>query len=210
MQTNQAALDLIKSFEGWRANAYPDPATNGEPWTIGYGHTTAAGPPTVSRGLSITLADGEAILKRDLRAVEQTVAGLVHVPLTSNQFGALVSFTFNLGGANLKKSTLLKKVNAKDFTGAAAEFAKWNKAAGKTMAGLTRRRAAEAKLFLTPATWVPMETPMPSPTPPPPDIEPIPPMPAPSPLRVELTPAGWAMVAALLAIIVAAIYLITR
>lgn len=150
MQTNQPALDLIKKFEGWRANAYPDPATGGEPITIGYGHTSAAGPPAVKMGMKLTLAEGEAILKQDLRAVEATVTKAVTVPLNANQFGALVSFTFNLGGGNLRKSTLLKKVNARDWTGAAAEFGKWNKAAGKVMKGLTTRRAAEAALFLAP------------------------------------------------------------
>jgi len=156
MVTNQAGLDLIKSFEGWRAKAYPDPATGGAPWTIGYGHTTAAGPPTVSRGLTITQDEGEAILERDLLAVERTVAGLVKVKLTDNQFAALVSFTFNLGGGNFRKSTLLKKVNAGDFAGAAKEFGKWNKADGKVMAGLTRRRAAEASLFLAPSKFEPV------------------------------------------------------
>lgn len=151
MQTNEAALKLIKDFEGWRANAYPDPATGGAPWTIGYGHTTAAGPPKVAKGLKITQEEGDAILRRDLKAVEKTVADAVKVPLNENQFGALVSFTFNCGGGNLRKSTLLKKVNDKDFKAAAAEFAKWNKAAGKVMAGLTRRRAAETALFLLPS-----------------------------------------------------------
>lgn len=152
MQTNQPALDLIKKFEGWRANAYVDPATGGEPITIGYGHTSAAGPPAVKMGMKLTLAEGEAILKRDLHAVEASVTKAIKVPLNENQFGALVSFTFNLGAGNLNKSTLLKKVNAKDFVGAAAEFAKWNKAAGKVMKGLTTRRAEEAALFMAPVT----------------------------------------------------------
>lgn len=147
MPVNDASMRLITEFEGWRANAYPDPATGAEPITIGYGHTSAAGPPKVRMGDTITKAEGEAILRADLVAVERTVQALVKVPLTANQYGALVSFTFNLGAANLGKSTLLKKVNAKDWNGASREFAKWNKAAGKVMAGLTRRRAAEAALF---------------------------------------------------------------
>lgn len=188
MKTNQAALDLIKEFEGWRANAYPDPATGGEPWTIGYGHTTAAGPPKVYQGLTITKEQGEAILKADLIAVENTVLKAVKVPLTPNQFGALVSFTYNVGGGNLRKSTLLKKVNLGDFAGAGNEFAKWNKAAGKVMAGLTRRRQAEALLFRRADTAAP---------PPPPDIEPIDDTPVQHPMRLQLTPVGWLIVGAL-------------
>lgn len=150
MALNAASLDLIKSFEGFRSKAYPDPATGGEPITIGYGHTTAAGPPKVAMGMSVTEPEATAILAADLGAVEATVNKAVKVKLTPNQYGALVSFTFNCGGANLRKSTLLKKVNAGDFPGAAKEFLKWNKAAGEVMPGLTRRRVAEAKLFSTP------------------------------------------------------------
>ena len=188
MKTNQAALDLIKEFEGWRANAYPDPATGAEPWTVGYGHTTAAGPPKVYKGLSITKEQGEAILKADLIAVENTVLKAVKVPLTANQFGALVSFTYNVGGGNLRKSTLLKKVNLGDFAGAGNEFAKWNKAAGKVMAGLTRRRQAEALLFRRADNAA---------APPPPDVEPIDDTPVQHPMRLQLTPVGWLIVGAL-------------
>ena len=149
---NAATMDLIKAFEGLRTLAYPDPATGGEPWTIGYGHTTAAGPPTVAKGLQITADMAEAILIRDLEAVARHVRAKVKVPLNDNQFGGLVSFTFNCGPANFDKSTLLKKVNAKDFAGAVMEFAKWARANKKIMPGLMRRRAAEANLFLAPPT----------------------------------------------------------
>lgn len=148
---NQASIDLIKRFEGWRANAYVDPATGGDPITIGYGHTSAAGPPKVKMGMKISMEEGEAILRRDLEAIEATVSKAVTVPLNENQYGALVSFTFNLGAGNFRKSTLLKLVNARDPLAASKEFAKWNKAAGKVMKGLTTRRAAEAELFLKPA-----------------------------------------------------------
>jgi lysozyme len=150
MSLNQASVDLIKEFEGFVDHWYPDPATNAEPWTAMYGHTNAAGEPkytAATKNRRFTKAEGEAVLRSDLAAVERTVQALVKVPLTANQYGALVSFTFNLGAGNFGKSTLLKKVNAKDWNGAAREFAKWNKAAGKVMAGLTRRRAAEAALF---------------------------------------------------------------
>lgn len=148
---NQAGIDLIKSFEGWRSKAYVDPGTGGEPITIGYGHTTAAGPPSVHLGMTITPELGEQILIRDLAGAIASVDKLAaNKKLSDNAFSALVSFTFNLGQGNLAKSTLLKKVNAGDLQAAAAEFGKWNKAAGKVLPGLTKRRAAEAKLFLTP------------------------------------------------------------
>jgi hypothetical protein len=91
-----------------------------------------------------------AILQHDLRQYSSAVDRLVKVPLNANQYGALTSFTYNLGEGNLAKSTLLKKLNAGDYRSAAAEFAKWNRAGGKIMAGLTRRRKAEAQLFITP------------------------------------------------------------
>lgn len=147
---NQATVDLIKGFEGWRAKAYPDPGTGGEPITVGFGHTTAAGPPSVHLGMTITLELGEAILRSDLKKTCATVASAVKKPITDNQFGALVSLAFNIGVGNFLKSTLLKKINAGDFAGASFEFSKWNKAAGKVMPGLTKRRAAEAALFAKP------------------------------------------------------------
>lgn len=190
MKTNQAALDLIKEFEGFVGHWYPDPATGAEPYTCCYGHTDAAGLPRYKddKTRKFTEEQGEAILKADLIAVENTVLKAVKVPLTPNQFGALVSFTYNVGGGNLRKSTLLKKVNLGDFAGAGNEFAKWNKAAGKVMAGLTRRRQAEALLFRRADTGAP---------PPPPDIEPIDDTPVQHPMRLQLTPAGWLIVGAL-------------
>lgn len=151
MTVNAASLDLIVEFEGVRLQAYPDPATNAEPWTIGVGHTSAAGPPKVFPGMTITKIQAYDILRTDLKKVEAEVDRLVKVPVNENQRGALVSLDYNIGGGNFSKSTLLKKLNAGDYAGAAAQFKVWNKAAGKVMAGLTRRRAAEEKLFLTPA-----------------------------------------------------------
>jgi len=150
MQTNDAGVALIKKFEGLRLDAYADPAHGWAVPTIGYGHTAAAGAPTVTRGMKITEAEAEAILRRDLGQYERAVTEAVTVPLTGNQFGALVGFTFNLGAGDLRGSTLLRKLNAGDYSGAADEFARWNKAGGKVLAGLTRRRAAERELFLTP------------------------------------------------------------
>lgn len=152
MQTNDAAIALIKEYEGLRTEAYPDPAHGWSVPTIGYGHTSAAGAPRVSKGMKITPAGAEEILRSDLVKFERAVASAVHVPLNENQFGALVSFTFNLGPGNLKSSTLLRRLNAGDYAGAAAEFGKWVKADGKTLPGLVRRREAERLLFLCGAT----------------------------------------------------------
>ncbi|MCJ2030709.1 lysozyme [Methylobacterium sp. J-043] len=100
--------------------------------------------------MRITQAEADDILARDLVRFEDAVARLVRVPVTQNQFDALVSFAFNLGEGNLGSSTLLKKLNAGDYDGAADQFARWNKAKGKVLTGLTRRRAAEADLFRRP------------------------------------------------------------
>ena len=143
---NAAGLALLKEFEGCKLTAYPDPATGGDPWTIGYGSTG----PHVKRGVTITQAEAERLLLADLDRFEQAVTRYVTVPLTQNQFDALVSFTYNCGQGSLQTSTLLRKLNAGDYAGAQGQFARWNRAGGKEMAGLTRRRAAEAELFGTP------------------------------------------------------------
>lgn len=148
--TNAEGVSLIEEFEGLRLNAYPDPAHGWAVPTIGIGHTSAAGPPNVTRGMIISAAEAREILRRDLLKFEAYVRSAVHVPLTDNQFSALVSFTFNLGPGNLRSSTLLKKLNAGDYQGAADQFSRWNKAGGKVLSGLTRRRNAERALFLKP------------------------------------------------------------
>lgn len=139
--TSDKGIALIKEFEGLRLQAYPDPATGGEPWTIGVGHTGG-----VRRGDVITEAQADTFLRADLGRFEAAVNKLAPVT-TQDQFDALVSLAFNVGEGNLASSTLLRKHNAADYDGAAAEFGRWNKAAGKVMAGLTRRRAAEASLY---------------------------------------------------------------
>lgn len=143
---NKASIDLVKDFEGLRLAPYLDSV---KVPTIGYGTTFYEG------GKKVTLADptitearAEQLLSTHMDAFAASVEKLVKVPLTDNQFGALCSFAYNLGAGALGKSTLLKKLNAKDYAGAAGEFEKWNKAGGAVLAGLTRRRQAEKALFL--------------------------------------------------------------
>jgi lysozyme len=143
--TGQKGLDLIKSFEGLRLDAYICPA--GVP-TIGYGTTKVNGQ-SIKVPSTITESQANDYLKSDVKSFEQAVNSAVSVPVTQNQFDALVSFTYNLGPGNLRSSTLLKKLNARDYAGAADEFPKWNKSGGKELAGLTRRRNAERDLFLS-------------------------------------------------------------
>lgn len=141
--TSDRGIDFIKQHEGLRLTAYDD-GTGTQ--TIGYGHTKDV-------PKSITKEEAEAKLVQDIEEHEQAVKEAVKVPLTQEQFDALTSFTFNLGAGALKRSTLLKKLNAGDYEGAADEFLKWNKARIKgklsPMRGLTKRRQAERELFLS-------------------------------------------------------------
>ncbi len=139
---NAAGLSHIMQWEGKRLVAYQDVAGI---WTIGFGHTTAAGIPRVREGMRISDKEAEDILKTDLRKFEDRVSRLVKVPLTDNQFAVLVSFDFNTGA--LHKSTLLKKLNAGDYDAVPAELMKWVNAGGKRVQGLVNRRAAEAGLW---------------------------------------------------------------
>lgn len=140
MRTSQRGLSLIKSFEGLRLLSYRDAV---DVWTIGYGATRG-----VKAGMSITKEQAERMLLNDVQRFEPEVERLVQVPLSTNQWDALVSFTYNLGAANLESSTLLRKLNAGDYAGAAEQFPRWNKAGGKVLLGLVRRREAEQMLFL--------------------------------------------------------------
>ena len=135
---------LIKKFEGFKAIAYLCPA--GIP-TIGYGHT---GSDVTKRDVGVkTISEDEAsdLLRQDLKKAEEAVNRKVLVPISQNQFDALISFTYNLGEGSLASSTLLRLLNQGDYEGAQKEFVKWNKAGGKILLGLTKRREAEAALF---------------------------------------------------------------
>ncbi|MEI7195046.1 lysozyme [Pectobacterium versatile] len=146
MQISNNGINLIKQFEGCRLTAYQDSVGV---WTLGYGWTQPVDGKPIRRGMTIDAATAERLLKTGVVQYERAVNQLVRVPITQNQFDALVSFTYNLGSRSLSTSTLLKKLNAGDYAGAAAEFARWNKAGGKELAGLTRRREAESSLFLS-------------------------------------------------------------
>ena len=140
---NEAGLALVKEFEGCRLTAYPDPGTGGAPWTIGYGSTKGVTP-----GMTITEEEAERRLRDDLEAAEQCVERSIKgVILTDDEFSACVALSFNIGCGAFSGSTLARKLNAGDREGAALEFRRWSNAGGKVMAGLVRRRAAEAQLF---------------------------------------------------------------
>ena len=137
-----AGLSLVKQWEGRELLAYKDVAGV---WTVGYGHTSAAGIPNVKPGMRVNEVEAEEILKSDLRKFEERVERLVKVSLTDNQFAVLVSFDFNTGA--LHKSTLLKKLNAGDYDAVPGELMKWVNAGGKKVKGLVNRRSAEAGLW---------------------------------------------------------------
>lgn len=138
---NQAGIELIKSFEGLRLKAYQCSANK---WTIGYGHTKG-----VYKGQEITLEQAEAFLLDDLQDAQRAVCSLVKVPLNDNEYAALVSFVFNVGSGNFERSTLLKMLNRGWYEQVPAQLTRWNKVNGSENGGLSRRRAAEGKLWNT-------------------------------------------------------------
>lgn len=146
MQTSEKGIALIKQFEGCKLTAYQDSVGV---WTIGYGWTQPVDGKPIRAGMTIKQETAERLLKTGLVSYESDVSRLVKVGVTQGQFDALVSFTYNLGARSLSTSTLLRKLNAGDYAGAADEFMRWNKAGGKVLNGLTRRREAERALFLS-------------------------------------------------------------
>lgn len=147
MKTGALGIALIKSFESLQLTAYmPRP---GDRWTLGWGSTFFNGIPVV-QGQTCTQDEADAQLVRDLAQAEAEVNKVVTVPLSQNQFDALVSFDDNEGDGRLASSTLLKYLNQRKYTLAGCEFLKWNQAGGVIMAGLVRRRQAEMTLFNTP------------------------------------------------------------
>lgn len=144
MKTSLNGIRVLHYFESCRLKAYPDPATGGAPWTIGWGDTG----PDVVPGLVITQAEADARFSRRLsQEFELGVAAvLTHIP-TQGQFDGMVCLAYNIGLGNFKSSTLLKRYNIADMTDAADQFLRWNRANGVVMLGLRRRRAAERALF---------------------------------------------------------------
>ena len=140
MKIGSKGLELIKHFEGCELEAYKCPAGV---WTIGYGHIKG-----VQEGMKITEMQAEEMLQSELIEYEGYINDLVEVELNQNQFDAMVSWVYNLGGGNLRASTLLKVLNAGNYAGVPEQMLRWNKAGGKVLEGLTRRRQAEADLFV--------------------------------------------------------------
>lgn len=141
--SDEACKSLIGLFEGFSLKAYPDPGTKREPWTIGYGHTGG-----VKQGDICTKDQALKWLREDISEAEASISTLVKVPLSQNQFDALVSFVYNVGYNNLKHSTLLKRLNTASYEDAANEFTKWVYADGHVLNGLIKRREAEKAWFL--------------------------------------------------------------
>lgn len=148
MKTSDAGLNVIKKSEGLRLIAYPDPATKAEPYTIGYGLTSASGVIDVKPGMKITQAEANRLLKEALAKYEAVVNSCLKRTPTQAQFDAMVSLCYNIGPRNFRNSTVVRKFNAGDFTGAAEAFMLFTKANGQTMKGLVNRRNEERLLFL--------------------------------------------------------------
>lgn len=145
MSTSSTGVDLICGFEGKRLSAYDDGVGV---WTIGFGTTVYPNGHKVKKGDTCTEAQAKQYMQNDLKKFESTVNDVVTVPLNQNQFDALVSLTYNIGSGAFSKSTLVKKLNAGDYKGAADQFDVWVNAGGKRMQGLVNRRAKEKELFL--------------------------------------------------------------
>ena len=139
MEISQEGLSLIKKFEGCKLQSYKCAAGV---WTIGYGSTNG-----IEEGMEISQESADMLLLEDVEVFEKAVNELVEVPLEQNQFDSLISWTFNLGPTNLKNSTLLKVLNNKNYDEVPTQIKRWNKAGGKVLQGLIRRREAEALLF---------------------------------------------------------------
>ena len=139
MKCSQEGLALIKKFEGCRLKAY---RCSANVLTVGYGHTGG-----VKEDDIISQPEADKLLENDIAKFEKYVSDNVIVELNQSQFDALVAWTFNLGVGNLRSSTMLKKLNETDYVSVPSEMKRWNKASGKTLDGLIRRRLAESLLF---------------------------------------------------------------
>lgn len=147
MKTSSRGIEALTQREGVRLKAYQD--VKGV-WTIGVGHTAEAGPPAPVKGMEISLAEAYALLAKDIVQYEKAVNDNVKVPLTQNQFDALVSLVYNIGGGAFRTSTLLKRLNEGNYKAAAEQFAVWKRAGPNIVQGLINRRKAEKLQFETP------------------------------------------------------------
>ena len=145
MKTSNNGYNLIKTNEGFRANAYQDPAGV---WTIGWG-TAATSGVDIHKGMIVTKEQAQTFLEHEVVKIENQINKNLKVVINQNQFDALVDFCYNLGTGALFGSTLWRDVQAGNFAGAGMEFHKWNHAGGVVLAGLTKRRMEESKLFLS-------------------------------------------------------------
>lgn len=145
MHVSPNGVDLICNFEGLRLKAYDDGVGV---WTIGYGTTKYPNGIRVKKGDTCTLDQAKAYMQNDLKAFEQTVNSAVKVPVSQNQFDALVSLAYNIGSTAFKNSTLVKRLNEGNYKAAANQFDVWVNAGGKRMQGLVNRRTTEKALFL--------------------------------------------------------------
>lgn len=146
MSALAVAASLVRKWEECRLAAYPDPATGGAPWTIGYGATG----PGIVKGVTWTQTQADQRLEQDVAKFVAGVSALLKRKPTDNQLGAMASLAYNIGLGNFGKSTLLRLFNSGDIAGAAKQFAVWRMANGKVMQGLINRRADERKVFETP------------------------------------------------------------
>jgi lysozyme len=145
MHMTDEGIALIKQWEGFRAHAYRDPVGI---LTIGYGHTSMAGAPRVHDAMQVTESEADAMLRRDVNAVAQDVARALRCNVSPQQFSALVSFCYNVGAENFRKSSVLDAVNRHDLQSVPRRLALWTKAGGRILPGLVKRRAAEAAMFI--------------------------------------------------------------
>ena len=145
MSISPSGIDLIRNFESLRLNAYDDGVGV---WTIGYGTTKYPNGIRVKKGDTCTLEQAKSYMQHDLKKFEQTVNSAVNVPINQNQFDALVSLAYNIGRTAFEESTLVKRLNEKNYKAAADQFGLWVNARGKRLQGLVNRRKIEMELFL--------------------------------------------------------------
>ena len=139
-RTNNACIDIIKEFGGLRLEAYSDQNGN---WYIGYGHSQG-----VTEGMTITEAEAEKYLRDDLKVFEESVSRMVEVAVSENEFSSMVCLTYNIGPGGFAESTVLRKVNEREWAEAADAILLWNKVNGQVNESLVNRRDKERELFL--------------------------------------------------------------